>query len=103
MHQKYAFFDIETKGLYGEFLLGGVLIEHEVKFFDDKEKMKEFLKELEEKGVVLVGHNVMYDFTVLDYKPGSFKNFHDSLLYAKAIGGTLGIEEFNLEFLAGTS
>lgn len=99
MKDKILVFDTETKGLYGKFLIGGVLIDNTFMFFDDKEKMKEFLKEKEKQGYKLTGHNVMYDFTVLDYKPESLKNFHDTLLYAKAIGGLLEVQDFNLEDL----
>jgi DNA polymerase-1 len=96
---KLAMVDVETKGLYGDFILGGVLIDEEPIFFDNKEKMKAFLQDLEEKQYVLVGFNLIYDFTVLDYKPKSYKNFHDLMLYAKAISGMLDIEKFGLDDL----
>lgn len=98
----YAFFDVETVGLYGSFLCGGVLYDNEVFISTRLEEYKAKLKDLLSKGYILVGHNIMYDFTVLDFKPDNYKQFEDTFLLARVIQGLLKTDKFGLQELVET-
>ena len=95
----YAYFDTETKGLYGEFLCGAVLYNGQFIFIDNLYEMKKVLSNLLQQGYILVGHNVMYDFSIMDFKPESYKQFEDTYLLAKAIQGIIKQTKFGLQEL----
>jgi len=82
--RKIAIFDTETQGLYGKLLLAGVKIDGKYFYFDDVEKIKQFLTDLINNGYVIVGHNLFYDFSVIDFIPPNRDCFNDTYLFMKA-------------------
>jgi hypothetical protein len=82
--KKIAVLDTETQGLYGRLLLGGIKVDGKFFFFEDVNKLKDFLNDLINSGYVIVGHNLFYDFSVLDFIPPNRDCFDDTYLFMKA-------------------
>jgi len=93
--KKIIFVDTETKGLYGKLLLGGVKKDGQFYFFDKEDEMKQFLTDMIEQGYVIVGHNLFYDFYILDFIPPNRDSFDDTYLFTKAYQVELKITEPN--------
>jgi hypothetical protein len=79
--KKVVFVDTETKGLYGELILGGVKKEGQFYFFDKVDEMRQFLTDLINQGYIIVGHNLFYDFYILDFIPPNRDCFDDTYLF----------------------
>ena len=82
--RKIAVLDTETQGLYGRLLLGGIKVDGKYFYFEDADKLKDFLNDLISNGYVIVGHNLFYDFSILDFIPPNRDCFDDTYLFMKA-------------------
>ena len=88
-------FDTETDGLYGSVVLAQLKIDGEVKLFDDTQldEVKRILKQADK----VLGHNLLYDFSVLDLNPDEVK-WEDTYLLAKLAYPEL--EKYSLDIVA---
>jgi DNA polymerase-1 len=82
--KKIAVLDTETQGLYGKLLLGGIKVDGKFFYFEDADKLRNFLNDLINNRYVIVGHNLFYDFFVLDFIPPNRDCFDDTYLFMKA-------------------
>lgn len=88
-------FDTETDGLYGPVVLSQMKIDGEVKLFDNTQldEVKKILKQADK----VIGHNLLYDFSVLDIDPDEVK-WEDTYLLAKLEFPEL--EKYSLDVVA---
>jgi len=60
--RKIASIDIETYGTYNKFILGSVVYDNKIKFFDDRLELKEFLRSDALKDYFIFATNLDFDF-----------------------------------------